>query len=121
MNWHLGQNITKVEVLLFLRHLLAHLRGPVILIWDRLNAHRAHGVQVWCEARQRLAIEFLPPYAPELNPVEYLWSNLKYHRLSNHGLTDLDAIYHQARSETDNVKTQPSLLRSFFQAAGLRI
>lgn len=66
MTWHPDQSITQYEVLLFLRHLLIHLRGPVILIWDRLKAHRAQLVQQWCMRHRRLTIQFLPPYAPAL-------------------------------------------------------
>ena len=121
MSWHPDQSITQYEILMFLRHLLMHLRGPVILIWDRLRAHRANLVRQWCESRKRLSVRFLPPYAPELNAVEYLWGYLKYHRLSNHGLVELEEIQKQATLEVIAVKKKSSLLRSFVHATGVSI
>jgi len=121
LHWHPDQNITTTEVIGFLRDLLGHLRSPVILIWDRLNAHRSRRVQDWRARHQRLMIEWLPPYAPDLNPVEYLWSHVKYHRMANHGFCELDDVYAQARRQTQTVATTQSLLRSFVRAAKLPI
>lgn len=62
------------EVVEFLQHLLRHLPGKVLVIWDGLTAHRSRMVKDFVvEQRGRLKLEFLPAYAPELNPVEYLW------------------------------------------------
>lgn len=121
LHWHPNKNIATAEVILFLRDLLRHLRGKVILIWDRLNAHRSIQLQCWRAAYPRLSIEWLPPYAPELNPIEYVWGNAKYHRMSNHGLYELDEVYEQARRETDDIANNQTLLRSFVRAAGLPI
>jgi hypothetical protein len=121
LHWHPDKNITQDEVILFLRDLLAHLRGNVILVWDRLNAHRSAQVKLWRAAYPRLSVEWFPPYAPELNPMEYVWGHLKYHRLSNHGLFELDAIHAQAKLEADDVASRQPLLRSFVHAAQLPI
>ena len=67
--------IKSPQVVEFLRHLMRHLPGKLLIIWDGLPSHRSH--LVWDFVRQqrgRLWLEFLPAYAPELNPVEYLWS-----------------------------------------------
>jgi transposase len=121
LHWHSDKNITQSEVILFLRDLLAHLRGNVVLVWDRLNAHRSAQVQLWRAAYPRLSIEWLPPYAPELNPVEYVWGYLKGHRLANHGLCELDEVYDHARAEANEVAKHQPLLRSFVRAAELPI
>lgn len=121
LHWHPDKNITQDEVILFLRDLLAHLRGNVILVWDRLNAHRGAAVKLWRTAYPRLSVEWLPPYAPELNPMEYVWGYLKHHRLSNHGLLELDEIHTQAQLEADDVARRQPLLRSFVHAAQLPI
>jgi hypothetical protein len=58
--------------------------GKLLIVWDGLRSHRS-GL-VWDFVRQqhgRLWLEFLPAYAPELNPVEYLWSYWKQHELPN--------------------------------------
>lgn len=119
LHWHPDKNITQHELLVFLRDLRAHLSGPLILVWDRLAAHRAAAARLRTIGCRRIHIEWLPPYAPELNPVEYLWSNFKYHRLANHGLFDLDDIQAQARLEADKIAAEQGLLRSFVRAARL--
>jgi transposase len=77
--------IKSPQVVEFLRHLLRHLPGKLLIIWDGLPGHRSH--LVWDFVRQqrgRLWLEFLPAYATELNPVEYLWSHWKQqHELPN--------------------------------------
>ena len=121
LHWHPDKNITTVEIIAFLRALLRHLRGNVILVWDRLNAHRSKQLQDWRAIYPRLTIESLPPYAPEFNPIEYAWGNLKYHRTANHGLYELDDVYAQARRAAGEIADNQSLLRSFLRAAKLPI
>ena len=121
LHWHPDKNIRTTEVIAFLRDLLRHLRGNVILVWDRLNAHRSKQLQDWRTIYPRLAIEWLPPYAPELNPIEYVWGNVKYHRTANHGLCELDDVYAQARRAAGEIAGNQSLLRSFVRAAKLPI
>src|SRR5207237_5965272 len=69
----------------FLRHLKRHFRGrPVTLIWDGLGAHTSRVMRAYL-ARQRgwLHVERLPGYAPELNPIEQVWGNVKMRELAN--------------------------------------
>lgn len=75
-----------------LRHLLRHFRGPLIVIWDRLSAHRSKAVQTLAAKHPRLTIELLPPYAPELNPVDHLWSLMKRGDGANHSAQDMAAL-----------------------------
>jgi transposase len=68
----------------FLRALRRHLRGRLLVIWDGAAIHRSQPVKaVLAESRGRLWLERLPAYAPELNPVEYLWAHLKEHEIAN--------------------------------------
>ena len=68
----------------FLGHLCATCRGKFLVVWDGLPQHRARLVTEFIRAqRGRLAIERLPAYAPELNPVEYIWGYWKNHALPN--------------------------------------
>ena len=69
---HPDRNIRTPEVLAFLAVLLEQLDAPAIVVWDRLQVHRAKKVQAFVAANEPLRTIFLPPYAPELNPVEYL-------------------------------------------------
>jgi transposase len=67
----------------FLRYLLQHLRGPVIVVWDGGQMHKGEPIHQVLADFPRLKLERLPPYAPEINPVEYLWNHLKYGKLPN--------------------------------------
>ncbi len=61
----------------FVRHLLHHLRGPVILIWDNGRIHKGDPIRLLCRRFPRLRLEAFPSYAPELNPDEAVWSLAK--------------------------------------------
>ena len=84
--WH-HHNVRDVEAVAFLRHLLRHLRGHVVLVWDNLGVHKSRLVRKLCLRVPRLHLEYLPPYAPELNPDEGIWRQAKQ-RLANACLSD---------------------------------
>jgi len=91
------------RVLAFVKALARHVRGRrVILIWDQLPAHKSVLVRDYLCAQQRwLRIEWLPGYAPELNPAEPLWGNIKGRELANCHSEDLaDAAAALRRSPT---------------------
>jgi len=69
----------------FLEDLRRHFRSrKVILVWDGLPAHRSRVMTEYLRGQSRwLTVERLPGYAPELNPVEYLWGNVKGQELAN--------------------------------------
>lgn len=54
-----------------------------MLVWDNLNVHRAADLREFAEAQDWLTIYYLPPYAPDLNPVEGIWSLLRRGWLSH--------------------------------------
>jgi len=71
------ENLTAPAVCAFVRHLLRHLRGPVILLWDNGTIHKGPAVRALCAAFPRLHLAAFPPYAPELNPDEGVWTLAK--------------------------------------------
>ena len=76
--------VGKEETIIFLAHLLQHLRCPLLVVWDWLPAHRSKLVGEFLDSLHgQIAVEYLPPYAPELNPVEYLRGYWKHHQLPN--------------------------------------
>ena len=86
-------SIDSKRILPFLGQLGRHIRGPFILVWDGLAAHRSPNVRRYC-AERGILLERLPAYAPELNPVEIVWSYLKMNPLANltpHNLEELTA------------------------------
>jgi len=112
--------IATKQVLVFLRHLLRHVRGRVIVIWDNINPHRAVAVRRFvAEHSRRLSIEFLPPYSPELNPDEWLWCYLKHVELANFAPRDLAELKVALRGAVQRIRMRPSLMRSFLKASDL--
>ena len=76
--------IRSPQIIVFLTHLLRHISGNLLIVWDGLPGHRSRAVWEFIgQQRGRIWVEFLPAYAPELNPVEYLWSYWKQHELPN--------------------------------------
>jgi transposase len=108
------------QVIEFLTHLLAHLPGRLLVIWDGLPAHRSRLVQHWVASQQaRLELERLPAYAPELNPVEYLWGYWKQHELPNFCPKNFAELSDHARRALRRMRRRPALVRSFWQQAQL--
>lgn len=70
-------NLTARDVCRFLRSLLRHLRGPVIVLWDGGSIHRGPQIRALCSGLPRLHLERFPAYAPELNPDEGVWKHSK--------------------------------------------
>jgi transposase len=103
----------------FLRSVLRQVRGRVIVLWDRGNMHRGAPIRALLERFPRLELQWLPPYAPELNPVEQLWNHLKYHCLANFAAADVRELDQVARKRLHDVKRRPTRLRTFFAAASL--
>jgi transposase len=81
-------------VVRFLQHLLRQIAGKLLVIWDGAPIHRARVVQDFLAtgAAQRLQLEVLPGYAPELNPVEGIWRYLKHVELRNVCCDDLPEL-----------------------------
>jgi transposase len=103
----------------FLQHLSRHLSGRVVVIWDRLNGHRSVLVREWSAANQRFELNFLPAYAPELNPVEALWSWLKGTCLANCSHDDLEPLTQEVRRGSRRARRRRALLSGFRRKAGL--
>jgi transposase len=104
----------------FLRNLRRHLPGRVILLWDRLAAHRSKLTQDFIHSMSSwLTAEFLPPYAPELNPVEPLWSYLSATQLANYSPDGLADLAKQVRAGTRRLRRQHDNGRCFLKHSGL--
>jgi len=110
---------SNVGVAGFLRALLRHLRGKVVVLWDKGNNHRGDPIRELLARHERLNIEELPAYSPQLNPVEYVWSYLKHGLLPNFAARDvrhLDEVVTQHLGET---KCNHYLLRSLWGGSEL--
>jgi transposase len=92
------------------------------LLWDGLPAHRSKVMRAWL-GRQRhwLVVEPLPGYAPELNPVEALWSNLKGVELANLAGERLDDVIAAAERGIQRIRDTHHLAYSFLRHCGLSL
>ena len=110
---------TTEKVVGFLRDLLRHLRGKVVVIWDGGPNHKGPAMREFLRANRRLRLERLPAYSPHLNPVEAVWSWLKYGQLANFvpaGLIDLDD---RILDRLIELRLDPKLLRQLWDASEL--
>ena len=110
------------HVIGFLRRLQRELHGPWVMLWDRLNAHRARLTTEFLAAHpQHPFPAFFPSYAPELNPVEYAWGYLKMNPLANLARFDTAALRRTAHRYARSLQRQPNLLQSFLHHSPLSL
>jgi hypothetical protein len=94
----------------------------VVLLWDGLSAHWSHKMRAHLDAqRDWLTVERLPAYAPELNPVEYLWANLKGGELANFAGDTVPEVADQAQHGIHRVCASDSLVVGFLAHTGLSL
>lgn len=114
-------NIRIDDFVLFISQLLVHFPKGVILVLDRWLVHRWGARRLQRRFARRIKLEWLPPYAPELNPVEQVWNHSKYSDLSNYIADDVYELEKAVYSSINHMCSQKSLLRSFFKKAELDI
>jgi transposase len=117
---HFDGGINADQVIIGLAHLVRHLPGPLTLIWDRSQAHRAKKVQAFLQAHPQIEVEYLPPYAPELNPEEYCHGNVK-RRLKNGVFHSKAEIRVQLDRGFARLRKRPDILLGCFHHAGLEV
>ena len=86
-----------VQFIELVRH---KVRGPITLLWDRILIHRAK---------------------PVMNPVDNVWSYVKYNRLPNYTPRNLDVLRERITAEFNRLRKRPDLLKSFFKHTGLSL
>lgn len=104
-----------------IKQLRTELRGDrATLLWDGLGGHRSGRMRAFLATQRRwLVVERLPAYAPELNPVEGLWSQLKGHHLANCGWDTIDEAAAASEDGIVQIGRSQQLLFSFIKKAGL--
>ena len=106
----------------FLIHLGRLAGDRLLVIWDGSPIHRRAEVKEFvAEAGDAIHLEPLPPYAPDLNPVEWLWRQLKEGKLRNLSCLDLDQLHWEFHLALGRVRQKRRLFRSFFEGAGLEV
>ena len=107
------------RVVEFLRDLLKHLRGKVVVVWDGGSNHKGPAVREFLRRNRRLRLERLPAYAPELNPVEAVWSWLKYGALANFVPADVEDLDGWVIDHLVELTLTPGLLRALWDGSEL--
>jgi transposase len=115
------QAINSEDVVAFLEHLLREVSGRLVVIWDGAPIHRSQVIRDFLAhgAAQRLHLERLPAYAPELNPGEGLWQQLKGVELRHVCCVNIPHLRHELRDAVKRVRRRPRLINSFFRGAKL--
>lgn len=106
-------------VVRFLRDLLAHLPGRVVVVWDGGPNHKGPLVRDFLRRDRRLTLERLPAYAPDLNPVEAVWSWLKYGQLANFAPDGIPELDDEVIERLAELKCEPGLIKALRGRSGL--
>jgi hypothetical protein len=109
------------EVVTFVKRLRRQLQRPLILCWDRWQVHRAAAKRLVASRLTDIDFEWLPAYAPELNPVEPRWSHAKFGKLANFVPDDTQELKRSVRNTLNHQARSPSLKQSFFKTAQLEL
>jgi transposase len=113
--------LNSADVVACLEHLLREVPGRMVLIWDGAPMHRSQVIQDFLGngTAQRIHVERLPAYAPELNPGEGLWQQLKGVELRNVCCLNLPHLRHELRDAVRRVRRKPRIIHGCFKGAGL--
>lgn len=114
-------NITAPILVAFLRELRRASKASIVLVWDRLPAHRGKSMAAYVKEDRRLHCVLLPPYAPESNPVEYVFGHLKTNPLANLACTEVTTLAGIARTHGRSLQRHEALLRSFIHHSPLSL
>jgi len=115
----LPHNVCADDMIWFLLQMHRHFRRKIILVWDRSSVHRSAAKFFEQQHADWFQFEWLPAYAPDLNPTEQIWNHAKYSDLANFLPNDLTHLGQEVQQSFRDQRESPNLLRSFFQHARL--
>jgi transposase len=114
-------NVVTEDFVEFVAHLLRRLGRSITLVLDRWQVHKSGARQLQMQFGRRIRLEWLPAYAPELNPVEQVWNHTKYADLANFIPKDTLHLGTTVAKSLRETRQRQTLLRSFFQHTNLSI
>ncbi len=123
LTWTLDRPVKGADLVRFLKHILYHIPGDVLLVWDGLPAHRSQPVKDFLKTPEakRLTLLQLPPYAPDLNPQEGIWRYLKYVELANVCCHDLDELRLELRRAIQRVRYRLNVIFGCLEHVGCSV
>lgn len=112
-------SMDRYDFLKFLKDVKTEMKGKkLLLIWDRLPAHRAKIVTDYAASQKAwLRIEHYPGYAPELSPVEYMWSAMKGKDLSHVPPKGLHHLKCLVKKSVKRIRADKKLMQGFLKKA----
>jgi transposase len=111
------ERLNATKFLELLAHFMRRRKSPVLMVLDSHPAHIAKSVARYVQSlKGRLELHFLPGYAPELNPDEFVWNHLKRQGVSKKPLLKNESLRHRVNADLADIQSRPGLVRSFFKA-----
>lgn len=117
---HFDGSVNSEKLIVGLEHFRHHIKKSFILIWDQSRTHKAKIVKQYLDQYPEIHVEYLPAYAPELNPEEYCHGNVK-RRLKNAIFQSKSDIRQSLNLGFSRLRKRPDILLACFQHAGLRL
>jgi transposase len=112
--------LNKETFIVFLKHFLKGRRSSIFLVVDRHPAHVARIVAEYVQSlRGKLELHFLPGYAPDLNPDEFVWNHLRQRGVTKKPLWKNESLRSRVESDLAAIKADRPLVRSFFRASSV--
>ena len=106
--------IATEQVIVFLRHLLRHIRlWPIMIFWDGGRPHKSDPTRAFVGAHPRLETHRFPGCTLALNPGEWEWRHLKIHELASYAPHDVKELGRELRRAVARIRVRPKLIRSF--------
>jgi transposase len=112
------RTLTGVQVVAFLKQLLRTVSGEIVLVWDRHPIHQRKLLDEFLDDEPRLQVYWFPTSAPELNPTEFIWTQLKEHTASA-APHDLFELRPNILSGVAKIRRSQSRLQSCLSASDL--
>ena len=111
------------DVVRFLKHVLGQIPGKLLIVWDGSPIHRSKAVKAFLEggAAERIRLEQLPGYAPELNPDEGIWKHLKYTELKNLCCQSLAELRVELRKAKERLRHKKQIILGCIRQPGLEV
>lgn len=114
-----NENFNTDSCIAFLEQLKQNIKGKIRVVWDRLLAHKSKKMMLYLDRQTRLKVDYLPAYAPELNPVEFMWSYLKSNPMANRSHFDSSSLRANAKAAMCDIRKDDDLLKSFIRHSPL--
>lgn len=115
------RSLSETDYATLIRTAHQHLQAPIILCWDNLNTHISAAMRTFITAHPNwLTVVQLPAYAPDLNPAEGVWANLK-NGLGNLAAHTIDHLATIIRNRLKHIQYRPDLINGFLTQTGLTL